>query len=164
MSRRRRYSRERNGNGRNGNGYHAREGDVFTLARILSHPLGAVLSAVVMIGAAAVTWNQLGLWKPASTDYVDGKVAVVSHKIDMVDSSTLQNRIETISAAKARDLGEKSDLEMKQKLAANNKVDPDYARMLQVRLSFLNDQIAGLDRQMSALQEAINRKNAEAAR
>lgn len=114
----------------------------------------------LIVGTAAVVlaWNQLGLWKPASTEYVDGKVAIVTHKIDQVDTSTLQNRVETLSAAKARDVGEQSDLQLKMKLAR----DADYQRMIQIRAATLADQIQSLTNQINGLQTTIAGKNAPA--
>src|SRR3974390_1808834 len=122
-------------------------------------PAKVLAGTIVGLAAAVLAWNQLGFWKPASMGYVDGKVAIVSGKIDKVDTSTLQNRVETLSAAKARDIGEQSDLQLKLKLAK----DADYQRMITTRANALADQIQQITNQINGLQATINSKNAEQA-
>lgn len=133
----------------------------FALLSQLSGPAKTIIGTLILLGGGSVAWNQLDLWKPASMNYVDGKVAIVSHKIDQVDTSTLQNRAETLTANKARAEGEQSDLQMKLQLASAGKsgAPPDYIRMLQSRLSYLAEQITSITNQINGIQTTIAQKN-----
>lgn len=153
----------------------------------LSAPAKTLLGGIVLVGAAAVAWNQMGWWKPASTGYVDehlqattseingkiqsattevnGKVAVVAHQVDQLDTAALQNRLETVTAAKNRELGEQADLQLKLKLANDSKgANTDYIRMVQTRLAYVADQVQQLTNQVLALQEAVAKKNTAASK
>lgn len=137
----------------------------FSLLAQLSGPAKTIIGAIILLGAGSVAWNQLDLWRPASVDYVDGKVATVSRKVDAVGVETLQNRTETLMAAKARDQGEQSDLQMKLQLASAQKgAPPDYVQMLKSRLQYLTDQITTLSNQINGIQQTITQKNREAAK
>lgn len=134
------------------------------LVAYLWGPLKVIGAMVIGLGAFVLAWHQLGFWTPASLGYVDGKVALVSHKVDAVDTETLQNRVETLTAAKSRDIGEQTDLQLKLSALKNDKKqDPDYIRQISTRLNFLGDQINSLTTQILAVQTAINKKNAEEA-
>lgn len=137
----------------------------FSLIAQLSPAAKWLGGTIIFLGAVSVAWNQLDLWKPASVSYVDGKAATLSHKIDQVGTSTLQNRVETLTAAKARDQGEESDLQMKLQLASAQKgTPPDYIQMLKSRLQSLADQSTSLTNQINGIQQTITAKNAEAAK
>lgn len=137
----------------------------FELVGRLSRPAKFIATLIVGAAAVSVGWTQLDLWKPASVGYVDTKVATVSKKIDAVGTETLQNRSETLIAAKARSQAEESDLQMKLQLASAQKgTPPDYVQMLKSRLQYLTDQITTLTGQINGIQQTVAQKNAEAAK
>lgn len=144
---------------------HTEQQSTFALLAQLSGPAKTIIGALILVGGGSVAWNQLDLWKPASMTYVDGKVAIVSKKVDAVGVATLQNRSETLTAAKQRDEGEASELQMKLQLASTEKGAPtDYVRMLKARLQEVTDQIATITNQINGIQQNITAKNAEAAK
>jgi hypothetical protein len=137
----------------------------FTLLGRMSGPAKTFLGGVALLGAAAVAWNQLDWWKPASVTYVDGKAQVLSTQIGKVGTETLQNRAETLTASKQRAEAEQADLKLKLQLAAAAKnAPPDYTQLLQSRLQFLTDQVTTLTNQINGIQQNIAHQTAEASK
>lgn len=130
-----------------------------TIWKALDKVKYVALVVAAVVGAIA-GYDKLDWWKPASTAYVDSKAAGLSHKIEMVDTSTLQNRLETLTAAKNQAISEQTDLQLKEKVAEKSNADADYVRMIQTRAAFVADRVTQLTNQILGVTEAINKKNA----
>lgn len=122
---------------------------------VLKWPATAIVSLSILVAA----WNALHWPVPATVGYVDytvdAKVGTISHRIDLVDSTTLQNRIETLTAAKRSVEAEISDLNLKkQNLTAKD--NPGYATMVNSRLTQLTDEIGTLNTQINNIQLTLN--------
>jgi hypothetical protein len=138
-------------------------GDVETLIVRLARfvlPLAKIVGGTVIgVAAFAAAWHALGLPVPASTGYVDvaleKKITLLTERINAVNTTAMQTRLETLFSTRNRDQGELSELDLRLK-TASPQTDANYISLIKLRQRELTDEVDRLNRQISAVQSTIN--------
>lgn len=92
----------------------------------------------------------------SATTNVNNKVDALNKRLDSTIRVTLENRVETLTAAKNRNQGELSDLQLKLR-ALGAKSDPGYTTMIQSRVTQLDQEIKNIDEQITKIQQVIGK-------